>query len=128
VKAVVESDAIDPLALAAKLAAGTPVLVKRVGLRLTRPVAQPRSHSLPPRVTPPTVVELRASTSVARRPDGNVANYSKQDPLSPQLVADSTASSASSSTRPQRNPAKTALEGRRPAGRAPGGSVVAALS
>ena len=88
VKAVVESDAIDPLALAANVAAGTPVLLtcsdsdSQAGCASEKPLIGALGH------TALTVVELKGVNHVLRDdPTDNVANYSKQDPLSPQLVA-----------------------------------------
>jgi hypothetical protein len=88
VKAVVESDAIDPLALAAKVAAGTPVLLtcsdsdSQAGCAAEKPLIGALGH------TALVVIELKGVNHVLRDdPTDNVANYSKQDPLSPQLVA-----------------------------------------
>jgi uncharacterized protein len=87
VKAVVEADAIDPLALAAEVAAGTPVLLtcsdsdSQAGCASEKPLTTALGH------TALTVVELKGVNHVLRDdPTDNVANYSKQDPLSPQLV------------------------------------------
>ena len=87
VKAVVEADAIDPLALAAKVAAGTPVLLtcsdsdSQAGCPSEKPLIDALGH------TALTVVELKGVNHVLRDdPTDNVANYSKKDPLSPQLV------------------------------------------
>lgn len=87
VKAVIEADKIDPLTLAAKVPAGTPVLLmcsdadKQATCESIRPLADALEH------TALTVVELEGVSHVLRDdPTDNVANYSKQDPLSPQLV------------------------------------------
>jgi hypothetical protein len=87
VKAVVESDAIDPLALAARVPAGTPVLFTcsdsdgQANCEAERPLIGALNH------TALTVVELKGVNHVLRDDaTDNVANYAKQDPLSPQLV------------------------------------------
>ena len=87
VKAVVEADAIDPLALAAKIPAGTPVLLScsdsdsQADCTAERPLIDSLRH------TALTVVELKGVNHVLRDdPTDNVANYAKQAPLSPQLV------------------------------------------
>ena len=87
VKAVVETDVIDPLALAAKVAPGTPVLVtcsdsdSQAGCASEKPLTAALAH------TALTVLELKGVNHVLRDdPSDNVANYSKQDPLSAQLV------------------------------------------
>jgi alpha-beta hydrolase superfamily lysophospholipase len=87
VNAVVEADKIDPVTLAAKVPAGTPLL-----LTCSDADAQATCESVKPLVdalahTALTVVELKGVSHVLRDdPSDNVANYSKQDPLSPQLV------------------------------------------
>jgi uncharacterized protein len=87
VNAVVEADKIDPVTLAAKVPAGTPVL-----LTCSDADAQATCESVKPLVdalahTALTVVELKGVSHVLRDdPSDNVANYSKQDPLTPQLV------------------------------------------
>jgi uncharacterized protein len=88
VKAVVETDAIDPLALAAKLPAGTPVLLScsdsdnQADCTAEKPLITALGHAAL------TVVELKGVNHVLRDdPTDNVANYAKQDPLAPQLVA-----------------------------------------
>jgi hypothetical protein len=87
VKAVVEADAIDPLALAAKLPAGTPVLLTcsdsdgQATCAAEKPLIAALGH------TALTVAELKGVNHVLRDdPTDNVANYAKKDPLSPQLV------------------------------------------
>jgi uncharacterized protein len=88
VKAVVEADAIDPLALAMKVPAGTPVLLTcsdsdgQANCDAERPLIDALKH------TALTVVELKGVNHVLRDdPSDNVANYARQDPLSPQLVS-----------------------------------------
>lgn len=87
VKAVVEADAIDPLALAARVPAGTPVL-----LTCSDADSQGNCDSLGALIaalghTSLTVVEMKGVNHVLRDdPTDNVANYAKQDPLSPQLT------------------------------------------
>jgi hypothetical protein len=88
VKAVVEADAIDPLALAAKVSPGTPVLLtcSDSDSQANCPAEQALVTALGH--TALTVVDLKGVNHVLRDdPTDNVANYSKQDPLSPQLVA-----------------------------------------
>ncbi len=86
-KAVAEADAIDPLELAARVPAGTPVLLTCsdadgqadcTGMAaLTGALAQ----------TDLEVVELKGVSHVLRDdPTDNVANYAKPGPLSPQLT------------------------------------------
>lgn len=88
VKAVLEADKIDPLALAAKIPAGTPVL-----LTCSDSDGQAKCDAEKPLIdalkrTALTVVELKGVNHVLRDdPTDNVANYAKQDPLSPQLVS-----------------------------------------
>jgi uncharacterized protein len=87
VKAVVESDSIDPLALAAKLAAGTPVLLtcSDSDSQANCPAEQPLIDALGHAAL--TVVQLKGVNHVLRDdPTDNVAKYAKQDPLSPQLL------------------------------------------
>ena len=88
VNAVIEADKIDPVTLAAKVPAGTPVLLtcsdadKQATCEAIRPLADALQH------TELTVVDLKGVSHVLREdPTDNVANYSKQDPLSPQLVS-----------------------------------------
>ena len=89
VKAVVEADAIDPVALAAKVPAGTPVLVTcsdsdsqaNCAAEVALTAALGRHTAL-------TVVGLQGVNHVLRDdPTDNVANYASKDPLSSQLVA-----------------------------------------
>ena len=87
VKAVVEADGIDPLALAAKLPTGTPVLLTcsdsdgQASCESVRPLTASLKH------TALTVVELKGVNHVLRDdPSDNVANYAKPGPLSAQLV------------------------------------------
>jgi uncharacterized protein len=87
VKAVIESDAIDPVALAAKLPAGTPVLLtcSDSDSQANCPAEQPLIDALGHAAL--TVVQLKGVNHVLRDdPTDNVAKYSKQDPLSPQLL------------------------------------------
>jgi hypothetical protein len=87
VKAVVESDAIDPLALASKLPAGTPVLLtcSDSDSQANCPAEQPLIDALGHVAL--TVVQLKGVNHVLRDdPTDNVANYAKHDPLSPQLL------------------------------------------
>ena len=88
VKAVVEADRIDPLALAAAVPAGTPVLLtcsdsdSQARCDAVRPLADALAH------TALTVVELTGVSHVLRDdPTDSIANYAKQEPLSPQVVA-----------------------------------------
>jgi alpha-beta hydrolase superfamily lysophospholipase len=87
VNAVVEADRIDPLALAAKIPAGTPVLLTcsdsdgQASCDAVRPLAEALRH------TDLTLVELAGVNHVLRDdPTDNVANYAEQKPLSPQVV------------------------------------------
>ena len=87
VKAVVEADAIDPQALAAKIPAGTQVLATcsdadaQANCVGEKPLFDALAH------TALTVVELKGVSHVLRDdPSDNVANYAKPAPLSPQLV------------------------------------------
>ncbi len=87
-KAVIAADKIDPLALAAAVPAGTPVLLtcsdadNQARCDTVRPLIDALHH------TALTVVELKGVSHVLRDdPTDNIANYAKQDPLSPQLVA-----------------------------------------
>ncbi|WP_099037727.1 alpha/beta hydrolase [Mycobacterium neglectum] len=86
-KAVIEADKIDPLTLAAKVPAGTPVLLtcsdadKQATCASVKPLVDALKH------TALTVVDLKGVSHVLRDdPTDNVANYSKPDPLSPQLT------------------------------------------
>lgn len=87
VKAVVEADSIDPLALAARIRPGTPVL-----LTCSDSDAQSKCDAVRPLIdalhqTALTVVELKGVNHVLRDdPTDNVANYASQEPLSPQFV------------------------------------------
>ncbi|OBA97311.1 hypothetical protein A5662_01480 [Mycobacteriaceae bacterium 1482268.1] len=87
VTAIKEADKIDPVALAAKLPAGTPVLLTcsdtdRQALCTTmRPLIDALRH------TALTVVELKGVNHVLRDdPTDSFANLAKNAPLSPQLV------------------------------------------
>lgn len=88
IKAVLETDAIDPLALAARVPAGTPVLVTcsdsdaQASCDAEKPLITALGH------TALTVVALKGVSHVLRDdPTDNVANYAKQAPLSPQLIS-----------------------------------------
>ena len=88
VKAVVEADAIDPLDLAARIPAGTPVLVTcsdsdaQANCADFTPLADALGH------TSLTLVELKGVNHVLRDDaSDSVANYAKPGPLSPQLTA-----------------------------------------
>ncbi|GJF15197.1 hypothetical protein NGTWS0302_11400 [Mycolicibacterium cyprinidarum] len=88
VKAVVEADKIDPLALAAAVPANTPVLLTcsdvdtQASCDTVGPLVDALQH------TALTVVDLEGVSHVLRDDvSDNIANYSKQDPLSPQVVA-----------------------------------------
>jgi alpha-beta hydrolase superfamily lysophospholipase len=88
VKAVIEADAIDPLALAARLPAGMPVLAtcSDSDIQAMCPAEKPIFDALGH--TALTVVQLKGVNHVLRDdPTDNVGNYAKQDPLSPQLVS-----------------------------------------
>ncbi|BBX85675.1 alpha/beta hydrolase family protein [Mycolicibacterium aubagnense] len=87
-KAVVEADAIDPLALAAKVPNGTPVLLTcsdsdvQAFCEAEQPLIDALAH------TALTVVRLKGVSHVLRDdPTDNVANYANKAPLSPQLVS-----------------------------------------
>jgi len=88
VKAVAEADAIDPLDLAARIPAGTPVLVTcsdsdgQAKCADIKPLADALGH------TSLSLVELKGVNHVLRDdPTDNIASYSKPGPLSPQLTA-----------------------------------------
>lgn len=87
VKAVAEADAIDPLALAARVPAGTPVLLTcsdadgQAACTGMAPLTRALAH------TALEVVELKGVNHVLRDdPTDNVADYAKPGPLSPQLT------------------------------------------
>jgi uncharacterized protein len=87
VKVVVETDKIDPVALAARLPAGMPVL-----LTCSDTDSQAKCDALKPlidalRHTALKVVELRGVNHVLHDdPSDSIANLTKPGPLSPQLV------------------------------------------
>lgn len=88
VKAVVEADAIDPLALAAAIPAGTPVLLTcsdsdgQANCANMKPLVDALAH------TALQYVRLKGVNHVLRDdPSDSVANYAKKAPLSPQLIA-----------------------------------------
>jgi hypothetical protein len=87
VKAVLEADKIDPVALAARVPAGTPVLLTcsdsdgQAKCDAERPLIAALGH------TALQVVELRGVNHVLRDdPSDNIAHFASDDPLSPQLV------------------------------------------
>jgi hypothetical protein len=88
VKAVADTDKIDPLALAAKVPAGTPVLLtcsdtdNQAKCDAEGPLIDALKH------TALTVVELEGVNHVLRDdPSDSIANLTKPGPLSPQLVS-----------------------------------------
>ena len=87
VKAIMEADKIDPVALAAQVPAGTPVLLtcsdsdRQANCDTVQPLIDALKH------TALTVVELNGVNHVLRDdPTDSIANLAKQGPLSPQLV------------------------------------------
>jgi uncharacterized protein len=87
VKAVAETDKIDPLALGAKIPAGTPVLLtcsdtdSQAKCDTEQPLIDALKH------TALTVVQLLGVNHVLRDdPSDSIANLTKQGPLSPQVV------------------------------------------
>ena len=87
VKAVVESDAIDPVELAARIPAGTPVLLTcsdsdgQANCADMKPLADALDH------TALQYVQLKGVNHVLRDdPTDSVAAYAKPGPLSPQLT------------------------------------------
>jgi uncharacterized protein len=87
VKAVVEADKIDPLALAAKVPAGTPVLLtcsdtdSQAKCEAEKPLIDALKH------TALKVVELQGVNHVLHDdPSDSIANLTKPAPLSPQVV------------------------------------------
>ncbi|MBI3214906.1 MAG: hypothetical protein HYZ38_13845 [Mycobacterium sp.] len=88
VKAVVEADAVDPLAEAAKIPPATLVLMtcsdsdSQANCADIQPLARALAH------TQLTLVQLKGVSHVLRDdPTDSVANYAKQDPLSSQLTS-----------------------------------------
>ena len=86
-KAIVEADKIDPVALAAAIPAGTPVLVtgsdtdRQAICETMRPLIDALEH------TALTVVQLKGVNHVLRDdPTDSIANLATQAPISPQLV------------------------------------------
>ncbi|MDX1885283.1 hypothetical protein [Mycolicibacterium sp. 120270] len=86
-KAIVEADKIDPVALAAKIPAGTSVLLtcsdtdRQALCNTMKPLIDALAH------TALTVVELKGVNHVLRDdPSDSIANLAKEAPLSPQLV------------------------------------------
>ena len=99
VKAVVETDAIDPLALAEAVPAGTPVLLTcsdsdgQANCDAVQPLADALKH------TALDFVHSRASTTCSRTTPPTASPTTPSDqPLSPQLVTRSTTSSNTSRT------------------------------
>jgi uncharacterized protein len=87
VKAVVEADKIDPLALATKVPAGTPVLLtcsdtdSQAKCEAEKPLIEALKH------TALKVVELKGVNHVLHDdPTDSIANLTKPAPLSPQVV------------------------------------------
>ena len=87
VKAVREADAIDPVALAARVPAGTPVLLTcsdsdgQARCDAVRPLAAALAH------TDLDFVELKGVSHVLKDdPTDSITNYADDQPLSPQLV------------------------------------------
>ena len=87
-RAVAEADAIDPLELAARIPAGTPVLLTcsdsddQASCATMKPLADALAH------TGLQFVQLKGVNHVLRDdPTDSIANYAKSDPLSPQLTA-----------------------------------------
>ena len=87
VRAVAETDKIDPLALAAKVPAGTPVLLtcsdtdSQAKCDTEKPLIDALNH------TALKVVELRGVNHVLHDdPSDSIANLTKPSPLSPQVV------------------------------------------
>ncbi|MDR3662867.1 MAG: hypothetical protein P4L86_21200 [Mycobacterium sp.] len=88
VKAVLETDAIDPLALAAKVPNGTPVLLTCSDSDVQAPCDAEKPLIAALAHTALTVVQLKGVSHVLRDdPSDNVANYAKPGPLAPQLVS-----------------------------------------
>ena len=87
VKVVIEADKVDPIAEAASVAPGTPVL-----LTCSDSHGQARRDDIPPLAdalahTDLMLVRLKGVNHVLRDdPSDNVANYAKKGPLSPQLT------------------------------------------
>lgn len=87
VKAVLETDAIDPLALAARIPAGTPVLLTcsdsdgQASCQSMQPLAGALAH------TQLDFVTFKGVSHVLKDdPTDSVKNYAKDQPLSPQLA------------------------------------------
>ncbi|OBF28402.1 hypothetical protein A5724_28835 [Mycobacterium sp. ACS1612] len=87
VKAVVETDKIDPLALAARIPAGTPVLLTCSDTDSQAKCDAEQSLVDALKHTALTEVRLQGVNHVLRDdPSDSVANLTKQGPLSPQVV------------------------------------------
>jgi uncharacterized protein len=87
VKAIADADKIDPVHLAARVPAGTPVLLtcsdsdRQAKCDTMQPLIDALKH------TAMTVVELKGVNHVLRDdPTDSIANLSSQAPLSPQVV------------------------------------------
>ena len=88
VKVVVEADRIDPVAEAAHVPAGTRVLLTCSDSDAQASCADIGALRDALAHTALTVVELKGVSHVLRDdPTDNVANYSRKDPLSPQLIS-----------------------------------------
>ena len=88
VKAVVEADATDPLALAARIPAGTPVLLTCSDSdgQASCQVVQPLADAL--KQTQLDFVHLKGVSHVLKDdPTDSIKNYAKDQPLAPQLVS-----------------------------------------
>jgi uncharacterized protein len=88
VKAVVEADSIDPIALASRIPAGTPVMLTcsdadaQAGCQSEQPLAAALAHTRLDRVS------LNGVSHVLKDdPTDSISNYAKDQPLSPQLVS-----------------------------------------
>ena len=87
-RAVADADKIDPAALAARIPAGTPVLLTCSDSDGQADCADMSSLRDALARTELTVVELAGVNHVLRDdPSDNVGNYARPDPLSPQLTA-----------------------------------------
>lgn len=87
-RAVADADKIDPAALAARIPAGTPVLLTCSDSDGQADCADMSSLRDSLAHTELTVVELAGVNHVLRDdPSDNVGNYARPDPLSPQLTA-----------------------------------------
>ena len=88
VSAVVDADAIDPAALAARIPDGTPVLLTCSDSDGQADCADMTTLRAALAHTALQFVELTGVSHVLRDdPTDNIANYARQDPISPQLTA-----------------------------------------